>query len=106
MGKSDEALVKKNIIAYIEKLANEGIKIKSFTRQAGGFNYKNGVPDIYAVLYGFHLEIEVKGIGGTPSSAQLRFERELKDLGCLYVRPGSFNEFKKYLDSIIAVLKK
>ena len=26
MGKSDEALVKKNIIAYIEKLANEGIK--------------------------------------------------------------------------------
>ena len=105
MAKSDEAKVKDKVVDYIEELHDTyNIPIKVFNRS--GYTPVQGLPDLYAVIYGFHLEIELKGIGGTPSPAQLRFEREIKDLGSLYVRPGSFQEFKKYIDMLIEALKK
>ena len=104
MSKSDEAKVTKKIKEYIEELHKvQGVPIKLFNRS--GYTPVHGLPDKYAVLNGFHIEIEVKGIGGTPSPDQLNFEREIKDLGCLYIRPGSFEEFKTYIDNLVEALK-
>ena len=105
MAKSDEAKVTEDVVKYIKKLHDEdGVPIKLFNRS--GYTPVHGQPDKYAVLSGFHIEIELKGIGGTPSSAQLRFEQEIKDIGCLYIRPGSFKEFKEWIDNVIEALKK
>ena len=49
-----------------KKVQNEIIKyLKSKDvfferRQAGGFSYKKGIPDLYAVIDGMHIEIEVR----------------------------------------------
>ena len=105
MSKADEAKVTKKIVEYINKLHDENnVPIKIFNRS--GYTPVHGLPDKYAVLSGFHIEIEVKGIGGTPSPSQLNFEREIKDLGCLYIRPGSFEEFKVWIDALVEALKK
>ena len=104
MSKADEAKVTKKVVDYIKYLhETQGVPIKVFNRS--GYTPVHGLPDKYAVLNGFHLEIELKGIGGTPSPDQLNFEREIKDLGCLYIRPGSFEEFKNYIDNLIEALK-
>lgn len=65
-------------------------------RQAGGFNYKAGLPDVWFVYRGRHTEVEVKAPGGTASTLQLRHEDELRAAGCLYWRGSSADEFKKW----------
>lgn len=65
-------------------------------RQAGGFSYKSGLPDIWFIYKGLHCEIEVKAIGGTAGSLQLKFEALFKLSGAEYWRGDSFTDFKNW----------
>mgnify|MGYP007043623615 CR=1 FL=1 len=49
-------------------------------RQAGGFNYKKGIPDLYFVFNGEHIEIEIKKPHGAPSAMQIMWQRKFAEL--------------------------
>ena len=68
-----EKIVQNSIIDYLTKLQKEGLPVLVERRNAGGFSYKKGIPDLYAVINGIHLEIEVKRPGGTPTVMQLKY---------------------------------
>lgn len=68
-----EKIVQNNIVDYLNRLANEGLPVLVERRNAGGFSYKKGIPDLYAIINGIHLEIEVKRPGGQPSMMQLKY---------------------------------
>lgn len=80
-----EKRVQNNIVAYLKRLENEGMPIFVERRQAGGFSYKMGIPDLYAVINGFHLEIEVKAPGGELRPMQEKYKEKCKQKNIAYV---------------------
>ena len=97
-----EKQVQNSILAYLNGLKKLGEPIFVERRQAGGFNYKKGLPDVYCVYYGRHIEIEVKAIGGHQSPMQIKFEQMFKAIGCAYVCAQSVEEVKQLLENIAA----
>lgn len=75
-----EGKVKEDILKYFKNLQNQGIPLFYERRQAGGFSYKKGLPDIYFVYNGKHIELELKAKGGKPSGMQLMWQRKFKEL--------------------------
>lgn len=65
-------------------------------RQAGGFSYRAGLPDLWFVYKGTHVEIEVKAPGGFPTGLQLSKETLLKKSGCLYWRGQNLEDFVNF----------
>lgn len=74
-------------------------------RQAGGFNYKAGLPDLWFVYRGVHVEIEVKAPGGEPSSLQIKQEARFELAGANYWRGDSAADFTKWFESVFALSK-
>lgn len=68
-----EKRVQNAIVEYLTELMNAGEPIFVERRNAGGFSYKKGLPDLYAVVNGIHVEIEVKQPGGELSTMQMKF---------------------------------
>lgn len=75
-----ETKVKEDILEYFKKLQNQGIPLFYERRQAGGFSYKKGLPDIYFVYDGIHIELELKAKEGHPSGMQIMWQRKFKEL--------------------------
>jgi hypothetical protein len=76
-----ETRVKNEVINYLKALQivyNEPIEV--CRRDAGGFNYRKGMPDCYFVYNGIHVELEFKAPNGTPSSMQLMWQRKFKEV--------------------------
>lgn len=76
-----ETRVKNEIINYLKALQlvyNEPIEV--CRRDAGGYNYKKGLPDCYFVYNGIHVELEFKAPDGKPSTMQLMWQRKFKQL--------------------------
>lgn len=69
-------------------------------RQAGGFNYKSGLPDIWFVYRGRHCEVEVKAPGGEPSSLQLKQEVAFLLAGASYWRGDNLADFTKWFENV------
>ena len=59
----EEKEIQNEILNYLETLEKANFPILHDRRQAGGFNYKMGIPDVWAVINGIHLEIECKAPG-------------------------------------------
>lgn len=68
-----EKRVQNDIVDYLHELEKAGEPIFVERRNAGGFSYKKGIPDLYAVVNGIHVEIEVKQPGGSLSTMQEKF---------------------------------
>lgn len=97
-----EAKVKSSITNYFKKLQDEGIPIYWDCRQAGGFAYKMGAPDIYVVLNGVHIEIEVKQQHGSRRAMQEKFaERCDKLWNIKYLCSYSLVETKAFIEEEI-----
>ena len=75
-----EKQVQNSLIAYMKKLQDSGVPIYYERRQAGGFSYKMGIADLYAVINGQHIEIEVKAPGGKLSPMQEKWRDKCKKL--------------------------
>lgn len=87
-----EKRVQDKIIELLKSIPD----LKYERRQAGGFNYKMGSPDIWFVYRGQHVEVEVKAPGGHPSSLQLKAEELFKKAGSLYWRGDSIESFAQF----------
>ena len=68
-----EKVVQNAIIDYCKKLYDAGFPVWCERRQAGGFSYKTGIPDLYIVVNGVHIEVEVKRPGGQLRPMQEKF---------------------------------
>lgn len=96
----NESKVQSDCIKYLDELIAEGTPLLYFRRDATGRNYKKGLPDLFFILNGVHVEVELKDVGGTPSSLQLVWERKFKQAHVPYVRPHSLAEFKDFIKKI------
>lgn len=101
MNKSENQ-IQKQVINYIKKLEEEGYPIFYERRQAGGFNYKKGRPDLFVVYNGIHIEVEMKKVGGEQSSMQEKFQNRCENkYNCAYICCDSLESFIKYLDKFM-----
>lgn len=94
-----EKRVQNEIVKYLNELSQQH-QVLVDRRQAGGYSYKKGAPDLYAVVNGIHLEIEVKKPNGQLSSKQEKFRDMCFDLGILWVcaeKVSDVEQFVKYL---------
>lgn len=93
-----EKKVQNKIIAYVKELQNKGINVDYERRQAGGFNYQKGKPDLFVVFEGIHIEIEVKKPGGKTTPLQDKFAEKCKNLNCPYFLIDNLEDFKKIIE--------
>ena len=98
MATTEEAKVKKSICEYLKTLDLNGHPIYFERREAGGFSYKEGLPDLWCIYDGIHIEIELKQPTGSTRARQEKWEREFRRKGVLYIRPHSFKEFKEWFE--------
>lgn len=80
-----EKEVQNAIIANLKKMVDQGKPIWFERRQAGGFSYKKGIPDLYGVANGIHFEIEVKKPGGKTTPLQDKFANRIEKCGAIYI---------------------
>ena len=91
-----EKIVQSEIMSYFAKLKSLDLPIMYDRRQAGGFSYKMGIPDLYAVYNGIHVEIEVKRPGGSQSPMQEKYEMMCKKCNILYICASSLLEVENF----------
>ena len=92
-----EKKVQNEIIKYLRRLQLEGLPIYFERRQAGGFNYKKGIPDLYAIYNGIHIEIEVKQTAGQRTIMQEQWEQLCKRNNILYICTDNIEQFKNFI---------
>ena len=93
-----EKRVQNAICNYLKQLEDAGYPLYHERRQAGGYSYKMGIADLYAVFDGHHIEIEVKRPGGERSSMQYVWERRAIACGMLYICAESVDEVKTFFN--------
>lgn len=93
----EEKEIQDDILDYFEKLDKLNYPILYDRRQAGGFNYKKGIPDLWASIQGKHLEIEVKRPGEHLRPMQEKFRDECKRKNIIYICADSLNKIKELL---------
>jgi len=95
-----EGQIQRSIQQYLAKLEENGVIFQD-KRQAGGFSYKKGIPDIYFCYKGYHIECEVKAVNGKLSTMQEKYEeRCIKQWNMLYFHPRSVQDVKDFLKTI------
>ena len=95
-----ETKVKNDILKYLSSLQKQGQPIFFERRQACGGNYKKGIPDIYAVYKGIHVEIEVKAEKGSLSAMQEKFAIFCRLNQVRWVCARSVDDVAEILDQI------
>ena len=95
-----EKCVQSAIMAYLASLQKAGEPIFFERRQAGGFSYKEGIPDLYAVYNGIHIEIEVKAPGGHLRTMQEKFRDRCSKIGIEWTCVNNVENFKAYMDTL------
>ena len=97
-----EKRVQNEIVAYLHKLEDEGMPIFVERRNAGGFSYKKGIPDLYAAINGQHVEIEVKReYGGELSTMQLKFRDLCEKRKIIWICAKSVDDVKKLVEKLL-----
>lgn len=97
MALTPEQKVQNKILSYFRQLKSEGKPIFYEKRQAGGFSYKKGLPDIYAVYNGQHIEIEIKAVNGTRSTMQEKYAYIFKSINCRYLCVDNVEDVISYM---------
>ena len=95
-----EGKVKKSITDYFDRLIKGGAPLYYEVRQAGGVSYKAGLPDIWCVYKGKHIELEIKREkGGVVSTLQIKKRDYFRSIGIECFVVSSLDEVKKILDA-------
>jgi len=106
MSMTPEKRIQNKIIKFLEELIDKGYPVYYERRQAGGLNYKLGLPDLYAIVNGAHVEIEVKAGSGERSAAQIRWEERLTRINCHYILAYSVDDVKKFMEVHFGIKEK
>lgn len=92
-----EKVVQNAIINYLKDLMNKGKPVYVERRQAGGFSYRMGIADLYAVIDGKHIEIEVKRPGGQLRPMQEKWRDRCKLNNILWICADSLDDMKDFV---------
>lgn len=96
-----EKRVQNLIVNYLKLLQKNNHPLFFERRQAGGFSYKKGISDLYAVYSGHHVEIEVKQEKGSLSTLQEKWQQTCKKLHIFYICAYSLEDFVKQFNFFI-----
>ena len=96
-----EKIIQNAVIDYLKKLQQHGYNVYVERRQAGGFSYKMGIADLYAVINGRHLEIEVKRPGGELSTMQEKWRDKCKMLCIDWICVDNLDIFKHFISNYL-----
>lgn len=96
-----ESYIQSKITSYLKNLQDEGKPIFFEKRQAGGFHYKEGIPDLYVVIKGRHIEIEIKNENGKRRNMQYKWSEIFKNLGIDYYICRDLSEFKAIISKYL-----
>ena len=91
-----EKQIQNDILAWFDKLEHEGRPIIFDRRQAGGFSYKKGIPDVWAAYNGRHIEVEVKVPGKELRPMQEKFALRCKQMNTLHIVAYSVEQVKEF----------
>lgn len=69
-------------------------------RQAGGFTYRSGLPDVWFIYKGKHVEVEVKSATGGRSPLQIKWGDYFIQHNTLYTYVNSFEEFLEFFATL------
>lgn len=83
---------------YLKALKDSGVNITYAKREALGFSYKDGIPDVYFDTPNYHCEMELKAPDGKPSSIQLKWELLCKRKGQPYLRSHNYKEIVEFIN--------
>lgn len=92
-----EKKIQNLIIDYFKNLKKMGLPARIERRQAGGFSYKMGIPDLYAVYNGYHIEIEVKSNNGQLRPMQIKWKEQCIKDNTLYICAKSLDDVKNFM---------
>ena len=93
-----EKRIQNKILEYLEK---SGHPVFHQRRQAGGYSYKKGIPDIYCVVNGKHIEVEVKAPGGHLSPMQEKLRDLCKRNNIEWICVDDIEEFKSFIGKFV-----
>lgn len=96
-----EKKVQNSILDYLKKLDKDGLPVIVERRQAGGFSYKMGIPDLYAVVNGQHLEIEVKAPGGYLRPMQVKYAMRCREKNIAYICADNVDVVKALVKELL-----
>lgn len=100
MSQTPESKVKSEISKYLTSLEMAGLPIYYEARPAGGLTFKKGMPDIWMIYNGIHIEIEIKKPGGKMSIMQKKQRRRLQKSNCLVYCVESKEEVEEIIKKI------
>jgi hypothetical protein len=92
-----EKKIQNKIVHWMTNLEKLGAPVYIERRNAGAFNYKKGIPDLYGIINGYHIEIEVKADNGELSTMQEKFKDRLLKIHCSYICARSLSELQEFI---------
>lgn len=96
-----EKRIQNKIVDYLNERQAFGAPIFVERRNAGGFSYKKGIPDLYAVINGRHVEIEVKQPDGELEPMQEKFRQKCERLNITWVCATCVEDVSILVDAIL-----
>ena len=104
---ASEINLQKRILTYCKQLSNINNLFYYERRIAQGIGYKKGLPDLFIVYNGRHVEIELKDKKGSLSPLQLYYREHFKKANITHAVIRSFDEFLSLLNLLgITLLDK
>ena len=100
-----EKEVQNKIIKYLKELRKKGYPCYVERRQAGGYSYRMGIADLYAVYNGIHIEIEVKAPGKLMGPMQEKWKKECEDLNIIHIVADNVEDVKNFFKKLIVDFK-
>lgn len=95
-----EKKIQNKILEYLKSLKDRGEPIFYERRQAGGLNYKMGIPDVYFVYNGTHVEVEIKQENGSLSIMQEKFRDRCKKNNIKWICAKNVNDVKNIIGEL------
>lgn len=98
-----EANLTDKVVKYLDELQKRGLPLFYDHRSgSGGYSYKKGIPDLYIVINGIHIECELKAPDGKLSSMQEKFRWLCTSVyHMLYVCPRTLDDLKQFLEPYV-----
>lgn len=101
--KTQETALADKLLDWLKAKQEEGAPLYWEHRSgSGGFSYKKGVPDLFVVVSGHHIEIETKAPDGKLSAMQEKFMwRCATQWHIPHLVPRTFAEAKECIEAFL-----
>lgn len=99
---TEESKLTEKLLSRIDELIKKGYPLYWEHRSgSGGFNYRKGVADLFLVVNGTHIEIELKAKKGKRSTAQEKFAYKCQLRNIPYICSNDLEELKSYIKKFL-----